>query len=57
MILVLLLAVVDKNIDFFEKHAPRFNAFIHGGEITTEGDAAYCVKKWTEAYYNFEGHL
>ena len=41
-----LYAVVDANVDFFEKHAPKINAAIHSGEITSEGDASYVVGKW-----------
>ena len=41
-------AVVDENVDFFEKHAPKINAAIHDGEITSEGDASYVMQKWID---------
>ncbi len=41
-------AVVDEHVDFFERHAPKLNAALHGGEITTTGDAAYQMGKWVD---------
>jgi hypothetical protein len=41
-------AVVDENVDFFEKHAPKINAAIHDGEITSTGDASYDMQKWID---------
>lgn len=38
--------VVDENVDFVEKYAPKINAALHGGEITSGGDARYDVHKW-----------
>jgi hypothetical protein len=43
-----IVAIVDENVDFFQKHAPKFNAAFHSGEITTSGDAEYNIQKWLE---------
>ncbi len=40
------IAILDENVDFFEKHAPKINAYLHGGEITSTGDAIYDMNKW-----------
>jgi hypothetical protein len=44
----LLYSVVDENVGFFQKYAPKFNASIHRGEITSKGDADYHANKWRE---------
>jgi hypothetical protein len=36
-------AIVDERVDFFEKHAPKLNAALHGGEITSSGDGEYVI--------------
>ncbi|MFZ1974833.1 MAG: hypothetical protein WAU89_18440 [Candidatus Acidiferrales bacterium] len=43
-----IVATVDENVDFFEKHAPKLNAAFHSGEITTSGDADYNIQKWLD---------
>jgi hypothetical protein len=43
-----IVAIVDENVDFFEKHAPKLNAAFHGGEISTSGDAEYNMQKWAD---------
>jgi len=50
-------AVVDENVDFFEKHSPKLNAAIHSGEITTEGDAEYQGTKWAEDVGKLEANI
>ena len=45
-LLGLAFGIVDENVDFFEKHAPKLNAAFHSGEITTSGDGEYVMQKW-----------
>jgi len=41
-------AIIDENVDFFEKYAPKINAALHSGEITSTGDGEYNIAKWLE---------
>jgi hypothetical protein len=50
-------AIVDRNVVFFEKHAPKLNAMIHDGEISSEGDASYQGQKWSEDLGKLEEDL
>lgn len=50
-------AIVDRNVGFFEKHAPKLNAMIHDGEISSEGDASYQGQKWSEDLGKLEEDL
>jgi hypothetical protein len=50
-------AIVDRNVGFLEKHAPKINAMIHDGEISSEGDATYQGQKWSEDLGKLEGDL
>jgi len=40
--------IVDEHVDFFEKHAPKLNAALHSGEISTSGDGEYVLTKWVD---------
>src|SRR5262249_1777547 len=37
----ILVFVAYRSVDFMEKHAPRINAMMHGGEMSDESDGEY----------------
>jgi hypothetical protein len=48
--LIIGILIASESVDFFEKHAPKVNAILHSGEITSESDAGYGGTKISEDF-------